>query len=175
MDKITNFEWYNDQSLVKKFDKEDFLRNGLSFEENFWYTSSIEDFKKHTVGIRWEDCDKGKHTVTNIKIALPCPTMDKILVVPEEKIGEFNYNCFLFNADGSLYKEVIVPDRVPHFKSRRGWDSPTFVRQIRWVEDANDDFSMELELCGIYDGCYEFRLFNPQTAEFGECTNYGEY
>ena len=102
--------------------------------------------------------------------------MDRVVVTRcIQKDDDFVYTTAIYNADGSPYLEVEMPERTNFHCGNCIPDSPTFIAAIGWTKDAQDNYSMIVELNGICDPCWEYMKFDPITGTFGESIGNGNF
>ena len=168
--KITDFEWYNNIGATIRF-------NDVVGRHPVFHMAFIRDMDKDKltiIGVRWK-YDNRIIVINNISECgtIPTPDMNYVVVSYYNANMDYKYETFILNADGSVYKKIEIPNRTHHFNSRDPWDDPTFIQDIRWIDNTKNGFTMEAVLAGTIGGCWESRLFNPDIGEFGECTGYG--
>ena len=172
MGKIKDFEWYNDVDEVIRFSENPCLGRRRVFPVCFYQNSEINKFR--TIGIRWK-CDEKLIDMPDVRFrgCCPVPTMDRVIVSYER---DHIIHSSIYNADGSLYMEINVPQRTDfniQERALRAPNSPSFIADIVWVKNPKDDFIMWIELRGCTDPYWELFRFNPITGEFSESEDHG--
>lgn len=172
MEKIKDFEWYNDLGETIHFTDTSCLGKSLEFPIDFYLNSEINEFR--SIGVRWK-CDEKLIDMPDVGFrgCCPVPTMDRVIVSYER---DHIIHSAIYNADGSLYMEINVPQRSvfdTQERTLRAPSSPSFIADIAWVKDPKDDFTMWIELRGRTDPYWELFRFNPITGEFGESVSHG--
>ena len=110
------------------------------------------------------------------KSSLPTPNMDRVVVTRcIQKDDNFVYTTVIYNADGSPYLEVEMTERTNFHYGNSIPDSPSFIADIGWTKDAQDNYSMIVELNGTCDPCWEYMKFDPITGTFGESIGHGSF
>ena len=173
MNKLTNFEWYNEKGRVIRFD-DNFGENFFSrFQNNpllyhdFVY-DKVEERNLQT-GVRWS-YNKSIIDIKNATIcSLPTPNMDKVIVDISELFGEYQqirYTTTIYNADGSVHKVVEMPRPImPNLGRGPTRDEKPHTSEVYWCRKKVDGYSMLIQL-GYY-AAWEERYFNPETGEIG--------
>ena len=174
IDKLTEFEWFNTLGDTVKFDEKEFrtLRK-TEFPTDFFRGKE----GRNIIGVKWKS--DGKDIILDDvvgKSSLPTPNMDRVVVTRcIQKDDNFVYTTVIYNADGSPYLEVEMPKRTNFHCGNCIPNSPTFIADIGWTKDAQDNYSMIVELNGICDPCWEYMKFDPITGTFGESIWHGSF
>ena len=172
MGKIKDFEWYNDLGETIRFTETSCLGKSLEFPDNFFL--NYEKREHRPIGIKWRF--EGKIIdMPNVDFKGCCPVPDMNRVIVSYDNGRVMYSS-IYNADGSLYMEINVPQRTDFNIQERALcapNSPSVIADIAWVKNPKDDFIMWIELRGRTDPYWELFRFNPITGEFGESVSHG--
>lgn len=172
MEKIKDFEWYNDLGETIHFTDTSCLGKSLEFPDIFFL--NYEKREHRPIGIKWRF--EGKIIdMPNVDYngCCPVPAMNRVIVSYEK---DHIIHSAIYNADGSLYMEINVPQRSvfnTQERTLRAPGSPSFIADIAWVKDPKDDFTMWIELRGRTDPYWELFRFNPITGKFGESVSHG--
>ncbi|MCQ2190391.1 MAG: hypothetical protein MJY63_01945 [Paludibacteraceae bacterium] len=172
MEKLTDFEWYNDLGMTLSFKDNPCIGRRFSFPEEFYYNSEINRLRP--IGIRW--IFEGRVIdIPNVRKngSCPVPTMDRVIV--SYKNNHINYSC-IYNADGSLYMNLVLPQRTDfniQERALRAPNSPSFIADIVWVDNPKDKKTLWVELRGLADPYWELFRLDPVTGEFGESEDHG--
>lgn len=172
MGKIKDFEWYNDLGETVRFTENSCLGKSLEFPDKFFL--NYEKREHRPIGIKWRF--EGKIIdMPNVDFKGCCPVPDMNRVIVSYDNGRVMYSS-IYNADGSLYMEINVPQRTDfniQERALRAPNSPSVIADIAWVKNPKDDFIMWIELRGRTDPYWELFRFNPITGEFGESVSHG--
>lgn len=172
MGKIKDFEWYNDLGETVRFTENSCLGKSLEFPDKFFL--NYEKREHRPIGIKWRF--EGKIIdMPNVDFKGCCPVPDMNRVIVSYDNGRVMYSS-IYNADGSLYMEINVPQRTDFNIQERALcapNSPSVIADIAWVKNPKDDFVMWIELRGRTDPYWELFRFNPITGEFGESVSHG--
>ena len=184
MSKIIDFEWYNDNGMslsieeIGNLDINSYLRESSTHIDGFTYNS--HENTHPTVGVRWKYGNKIIDINNVLLCSKPIPSMEKVIVVMNDEY----HSSTIYNADGDIHLKLDYLCRVAPYVGKFH-DSPTFLNNIIWInkeiadywniniQTIQDGFSVIVELNGICDDCYEYRLFNPETGTLGMCLYYG--
>lgn len=172
MEKIKDFEWYNDLGETIRFTENLCLGKRLKFPIDFYRNSEINKFR--TIGVRWK-FDGKLIEIPDVELrgTCPVPDMDRVIVSYDR---EHKIHSSIFNADGSKYMEINLPQRTDfniQERALRAPNSPSVIADILWVKNPKDDFVIWLELHGLTDPYWELFRFNPITGEFSESEDHG--
>lgn len=164
MEKISSFKWFNNVGDVVCFNPSTYESEPIKFEKNFSYNHKKNEL--NSIGVSWLYGDK-LIEIPNIWYlsTLPLPEMDKVFVTLYNN-GNFEY--YIYNADGSIFKKLLCPERRPPYDG-----DCTFIYEIGWIKTTEGDFTMVATLQGKCDPYYEDRLFNPKSGNFGEVIGSG--
>ena len=172
MEKIKDFEWYNDLGETVRFTENSCLGKSLEFPDKFFL--NYEKREHRPIGIKWRF--EGKIIdMPNVDFKGCCPVPDMNRVIVSYDNGRVMYSS-IYNADGSKYMEINVPQRSvfnTQERTLRAPCSPSIITDIAWVKNPKDDFTMWIELHGRTDPYWELFRFNPITGEFGESVSHG--
>jgi len=172
MGKIKDFEWYNDLGETIRFTETSCLGKSIEFPVDFYLNSEINEFR--SIGVRWKFEEKLIDMPdVDFRGCCPTPNMNSVIVSYDRNNM---FQSSIFNADGSIYMEIDIPQRTDfniQERALRAPNSPSVIADIAWVKNPKDDFIMWIELRGRTDPYWELFRFDPMTAEFGVSVNHG--